>query len=99
MAAGASPHGEVDVAGSAAVDGRGGRSRDRAREIKRKNKEEDAGRFKYCIFGGRVRGPPKITLFSAAVPEAVENDTIFGGQGAAAENNPGRRKWHTLLLC
>jgi hypothetical protein len=59
------------TAGSAEVgDGRGGARRKRTSERERERTErKTADGFKHLIFGGRVRGPPKITLFLAIVSE------------------------------
>jgi hypothetical protein len=90
---GAAPRGGVDGAAGAGVEGErraawvgvegerraGGGGIKNERERERENKEEDTG-FKYSIFGGRVRGPPKITLFSTVVSGAAENNTIFGSR-------------------
>jgi hypothetical protein len=43
--------------------------------------------------------PPKIALFSAACPGRRKQLIIFGGYALAAENNPGRQKCYTVLLC
>jgi hypothetical protein len=46
----------------------------------RKNREERPSMvFKSLIFGGFCHWSPKIRLFSAAVSEAAENKSIFGG--------------------
>jgi hypothetical protein len=94
LAAGAAPRGVVDGAAGAGVAGGhrgrtagsaggrwvvgGGIENERVRKRER-TERKTRGSFKYCIFGGRVRRPPKITLSSTAVLEAAENNTIFGG--------------------
>jgi hypothetical protein len=61
-------------------DGRGDADkRERAREKERTERKTAGGGFKNTIFGGRVRGPPKITLFLSAVSNAAGNIVIFGG--------------------
>jgi hypothetical protein len=53
----------------------------------------------YVTFGGLCLWPPKISLFSAAYLGRRKPAVIFGGQPLAAENNIGRRKSFTVLLC
>jgi hypothetical protein len=60
-AAGAALRGGLD-----GVAGRTGATRARENERER-TERKTADSFKNTIFGGRVRGPPKITLFSATV--------------------------------
>jgi hypothetical protein len=69
--AGAQPGGE---------DG-GGATRAREKRARKKERTErkTAGGFKNIIFGGYVRGPPKITLFSSAASDAAGNSVIFDG--------------------
>jgi hypothetical protein len=61
---GGAPWGPRRRSGAGGAGGAG--KRERARE-KERTERKTIGGFKNTIFGGRVRGPPKITLFSATV--------------------------------
>jgi hypothetical protein len=53
----------------------------------------------YVIFGGLCHGRRKLTYFLRPTPGRRKLAVIFGGHPSAAENNSGRRKSCTVLLC
>jgi hypothetical protein len=53
----------------------------------------------YVIFGGLCHGRQKLTYFLRPTPGRRKLAVIFGGHPSAAENNSGRRKSCTVLLC
>jgi hypothetical protein len=53
----------------------------------------------YVIFDGICHGRQKLCYFLWPLPGHRKSDVIFGGHPLATENNSGRRKSYTVLLC